>query len=256
MERVVILKVGGSVITEKDKPFTVRTKGIQVVAEAIAEYGKPLVVVHGAGSFGHFLAKKYGLSRKPSNAKPEDVSEIRASVLKLNSIVVDAIQSKGVNLYWLQPYAFYRDERSREKLASLLMKLIEKGVSPLSFGDVIPTEDGFRIISGDEIVRDLASLLKPSRVVFATNVDGIYRNFRTDKKPIQEIFAEEIKALAFRPVKDDVTGGMEGKLDEAVRIARIGIDIIFTNGLKKERLIKALKGKDPDGTLVKGRVVA
>jgi len=256
MERVVILKIGGSVITEKDKPFTARKEGVQTVAEAIAEYGKPLVVVHGAGSFGHFLAKKYGLSRKPSNVKPEAVSEIRASVQKLNSMVVDAIQSKGVGVYWLQPYAFYKDERSREKLAPLLMGLIEKGVSPLSFGDVIPTEDGFRIISGDEIVRDIASLLKPSRVVFATNVDGIYRNFRTDKKPIQEIPAEDIKALAFRPVKDDVTGGMEGKLDEAVRIAEIGIDVIFTNGLKKGRLMKALKGKDPDGTLVKGRVVA
>ena len=256
MERVVILKIGGSVITEKDKPSTARKEGMQTVAEAIAEYGKPLVVVHGAGSFGHFLAKKYGLSRKPSNAKPEGVSEIRASVLKLSSMIVDAIQSKGVSLYWLQPYAFYKDDRSRERLAPLLMKLIEKGVSPLSFGDVIPTEDGFRIISGDEIVRDLASLLKPSRVVFATNVDGIYRNFKTDEKPMQEISAEDIRALACRPVKDDVTGGMEGKLYEAVRIARIGIDVIFTNGLKKGRLMKALKGKDPDGTLVKGKVVA
>ncbi len=256
MERIVILKIGGSVITEKDKPLTPRIEGIQVIAQAIAEYGKPLVIVHGAGSFGHFLAKEHGLSRKPSNAKPEAVSEIRASVLKLNSMVVDAIQSKGVSVHWLQPYVFYKDKRSREKLVPLLMNLIEKGVSPLSFGDVIPTEDGFKIISGDAIVRDIASLLKPSRVVFATNVDGIYRNFATEKKPMQEISAEDIKGLAFRPVRDDVTGGMEGKLGEAVRIAEIGIDVLFTNGLKKERLMKALKGKDPAGTLIKGKVVA
>ncbi|MBM3897462.1 MAG: isopentenyl phosphate kinase family protein [Thaumarchaeota archaeon] len=255
MERVVILKIGGSVITEKGKPFTLRKEGIETVAGAIAEYSKPLVIVHGAGSFGHFIARKYGLSRNPSNAKPEEVSEIRASVLKLNSIVVETIQSKGVSVYWFQPYAFSR-ERNREKLATLLIKLIQKGISPLSFGDVIPTEDGFRIISGDEIVRDLAILLKPSRVVFAMDIDGIYRNFDEDKKPLQEISIKDIEELTFKPVKDDVTGGMEGKLGEAVRIAKAGIDVLFSNGLKKERLMKALKGKDPHGTLVRGRVVA
>ena len=255
MERVVILKIGGSVITEKEKPFTARKEGIRVVVEAIAEYGKPLVIVHGAGSFGHFLAKKYGLSRKPSSAKPEDVSEIRASVLKLNSMVVDTIQSKGVSIYWFQPYTFSK-ENSSEKLAMSFKGLIEKGISPLSFGDVVPTEDGFRIISGDEIVRSLAILLKPSRVVFATDVDGIYRKFGADRKPMQEIYIEDIEELAFKPVKDDVTGGMEGKLGEALRIAKAGVDVLFTNGLKKERLMKALKGKDPDGTLVKGRIVA
>ncbi len=256
MGRTIILKIGGSVITEKDKPLTPRLEGIRSAAEAVAAFGEPLVLVHGAGSFGHFLAKKYGLSRYPSMASPEAVAEIRDSVMKLDSMVIEALRSKGVQVYWLQPFALYNTGGIHEKWKTILTNLIQQGIAPISFGDVIPTSEGFRIISGDEIVRDLAELLHPARVVFATDVDGIYRNYLKDERPIEELSIEEAKRLAVDPVKIDVTGGMKGKLKEAIKIARIGIDVHFTNGLKKEHLIKALKGKDHEGTLVKGKLLA
>lgn len=256
MGRIVILKIGGSVITKKEKPLTARLKGIRSVAEAVAEFGEPLVLVHGAGSFGHFLAKKHGLSRHPSMARPEAVSEIRGSVMKLNSMVIEALRLRGVQAYWFQPFALYNTGGIHEKWKTILTELIQRGISPISFGDVIPTSEGFRIISGDEIVRDLAELLHPARVVFAMDVDGIYRNYRKDEYPIEELSIEEAKHLTVDPVKIDVTGGLEGKLKEAIRIARMGIDAHFTNGLKKEHLIKALKGKDHEGTLVKGKMLA
>ena len=256
MGRIVILKIGGSVITEKDKPLTSRSEGIQSAAEGIAEFGEPLVLVHGAGSFGHFLARKHGLSRHPSLASPAAVSEIRGSVMELNSMVIGALRAKGIQVYWLQPFALYNTEGIHERWKAILTKLIRQGISPISFGDVIPTSEGFRIISGDEIVRDLAELLQPARVVFATDVDGIYRSYRHDKHPIEELSMEEAKLLAVDPVKIDVTGGMKGKLKEAIKIAGMGINVHFTNGLKEEHLIKALKGKDHKGTLLKGKVLA
>lgn len=256
MERgIVILKIGGSLVTHKDKPLTPRRRGIETAAKAISEYGKSLVIVHGAGSFGHFLARRHGLSRRPSKAKPEAVSEIRTAVLKLNSLVVNALQSKQVNTYWVQPLALY-NSRTMEDWRRVFLDLLRAGVSPLTYGDVIPSGNGFRIISGDEIVRDLAKLLKPDRVVFATDVDGIYRNYQKDDHPLKTLSIEEAKSIILNPVRNDVTGGMRGKLDEAIQIASMHIDVHFTNGLTRERLMKALKGNDPQGTLVKGKMVA
>lgn len=50
----VVVKLGGSVITEKDQPETVADDRLAGLAGALADGDiDDLVVVHGAGSFGH-----------------------------------------------------------------------------------------------------------------------------------------------------------------------------------------------------------
>ena len=58
-----VLKIGGSILTDKTFDMTARPAAIQAVAEEIAAYPEDLVLVHGAGSFGHIPAKKYGLQQ-------------------------------------------------------------------------------------------------------------------------------------------------------------------------------------------------
>ena len=98
----------------------------------------------------------------------------------------------------------------------------------------------------------IAKILKPSRVVFATNVDGIYRDLDS-RKLVPELGAREggkaIK-IAVTPIAD-VTGGMQRKITEAFKIASSGIDVMMVNGLYPQRIVEAAQGKPTIGSLVK-----
>ena len=64
-ERVVI-KLGGGLITEKSKLCTPRKEVIKEIALAINELrsnGISMILVHGAGSFGHLKAKSWSLEK-------------------------------------------------------------------------------------------------------------------------------------------------------------------------------------------------
>ena len=51
----------------------------------------------------------------------------------------------------------------------------------------------------------------------------------------------------------DVTGGMARKVEEAAKIAKMGIDVFFVNGNNPERIVKAVKNRKFKGTLFKGK---
>ena len=59
VNNIIILKLGGSVITAKSKPQTLNVRAIKNIAKIISEFDKPIIVVHGAGSFGHYFAKRF-----------------------------------------------------------------------------------------------------------------------------------------------------------------------------------------------------
>ncbi|UCH38405.1 MAG: hypothetical protein JSV76_06030, partial [Candidatus Bathyarchaeota archaeon] len=53
-EKLTLLKLGGSVITNKEKPCTPNHSVIMRLAHEIKRANiTPLVIVHGGGSFGH-----------------------------------------------------------------------------------------------------------------------------------------------------------------------------------------------------------
>ena len=56
-----LIKLGGSVITDKSQYRRFDKDAVSRLCREIAESGKQAVVVHGAGSFGHILAKRYSI---------------------------------------------------------------------------------------------------------------------------------------------------------------------------------------------------
>jgi isopentenyl phosphate kinase len=98
----------------------------------------------------------------------------------------------------------------------------------------------------------LARTLRPSKVIFATNVDGIYRNTQS-KKLISEIGVSGKKLIDFSKVSGaDVTGGMQRKVTEAFKIASYGMDVLIVNGLVPDRIVDATRGTLKVGTVVRG----
>ncbi len=69
MERLLILKLGGSVVTHKDQDYKAHHENIERLSREIAEANQyPLIIVHGGGSFGHPFAKKHDIA---NGFKPE-----------------------------------------------------------------------------------------------------------------------------------------------------------------------------------------
>lgn len=66
-----ILKIGGSILTDKSQELKARPDVILRLAMEISERPEGLVLVHGAGSFGHIPAKRWGLPLSFSCASHE-----------------------------------------------------------------------------------------------------------------------------------------------------------------------------------------
>lgn len=251
---LVIVKLGGSAITQKKKPLTLNRRAISNIARVLESSSLSLALVHGAGSFGHYEAARFGISPDSETKSSEGVSKTRASMAKLNLSIVEILMKHNLYSYPIPPISLYHHGAVKSESKEVLNKIIKMGLIPLTHGDVILGKDGFTVLSGDVIVTDLAKLFRPDRVVFATNVDGIFKLGKTTDKQllIDELDPKSVSDLIFSQVQGDVTGGMRTKLLEAIRIAKIGIDVYFTNGLDGGKLMKALKGEPHAGTLIRG----
>jgi isopentenyl phosphate kinase len=249
--QLALIKLGGSVITFKDRPLAANTEAIDAISRALAQVKMPLVIVHGGGSFGHYWSVKYDMHTKPASYDPHGVAVVHESMVALNQIIVNSMIKAGLNPYGMPPSVF----TTGHKPVSAKVKQVgamAKSVMPVTFGDVIHYgANKYSILSGDALMTILAKALRPSKVIFATNVDGIYKDMAS-KELLQEIRVSGKKSIEFSKVAADVTGGMQRKVTEAFKIASYGMDVLMVNGLKPERIAQAVAGRPDLGTVVKG----
>ncbi|XP_016485028.1 isopentenyl phosphate kinase isoform X2 [Nicotiana tabacum] len=208
------------------------------------------IVVHGAGSFGHFQASKSGV-HKGGLSRPlvkAGFVATRISVTSLNLEIVRALAREGIPSIGMSPFSCGWSTCQRnmtEADISMVIKAIDAGFIPVLHGDaVLDTLQECTILSGDVIIRHLAAELKPEFVVFLTDVLGVY-----DRPPVEPgaVLIREIavredgswsvvkprledtsKPVEFTVAAHDTTGGMVTKITEAAMIAKLGIDVYIT----------------------------
>ncbi len=105
---LVFVKLGGSLITDKTKPYTARPEVIARVAtelhRARMKGGLALLVGHGGGSFPHVSAAQYRIHKGASDARGwEGFARVQADAARLNRMVVDALLEAGEPAVALQP---------------------------------------------------------------------------------------------------------------------------------------------------------
>ena len=245
MASVVLVKLGGSLITDKSVPFSYRSEVVSSLGKEIAASRVRMVIVHGGGSFGHTVAKKYGLSSTRFSPSSEGVSETRAAMYELNIRVCKSLTDSGVRSYVFAPFDLTL--RWRSQAASWLNNLMEAGLVPTTFGDVSSSPEGFRVLSGDTIMYELAKMLKPVRCVFTLNVDWIYEGRAHTLVP--EISPEKMRRMKVES-GDDATGGISLKLRMAAKLASTGTTVSFVSGFRRKEFSKALNGLSFHGTIV------
>jgi isopentenyl phosphate kinase len=213
-----VLKLGGSVVTDKSRPETVDTATLERAATDIATHSDPepnLVVIHGGGSFGHPHAERHGVSTTEGTHDPAAVREIHAAMRVLNTAVVDALADAGVPAVPVAPFAgCHRADDPDTTLtvpADTVATMLGEGFVPVLHGDVVAhAGSGATILSGDELVTALATELDADRVGLCSDVPGV---LDTDGTVIPRIdaFDDAADALGGSDATD-VTGGMAAKV--------------------------------------------
>ena len=258
VSRPALVKLGGSVLTDKARKSTFRrgtTK--RLVAEA-AKAGVPLVLLHGAGSFGHPQAAQAGIGRVPVDDRLRgDVSAVLAAVGRLHADVVALAEEAGLRPVSVPLHLTARGEGDQlvDVPVERIARLLEEGHTPVLSGTLVRDDVlGWRVASADEILQCLAEELAPRLALFVTDVDGVFD--RHPEAPGAELLAtvhgaaqaDQVAAFAEGP-GDDVTGRMRGKLLRAVAVAEL-CPVLVINGTVRGRLLEALKGKRVAATRV------
>jgi isopentenyl phosphate kinase len=166
------LKLGGSLITEKDKPHTARPQVIRRLAGEIAQARRDnpalqLVLGHGSGSFGHVPAQKYGT--RSGVRTPEEWQgfvQVWREASALNRLVVEALAEAGLPAFFLlrQPGGCRWPGLDWD---TPLIRL-QVGLLPVVYGDVVfDTVRGGTILSTEDLFEHLARQLRPTRLLLA-----------------------------------------------------------------------------------------
>ena len=247
---MILIKLGGSIITNKEKPLTLRRNSIDKISKNLRKIQEPIIIVHGGGSFGHYWSVKYDMHTKEKRYDPHGVAIIKNSMVDLNKIILDSLQKNKLNPYCLPPTGFMSGDKPIPKKVKEINEIAKSGFIPVTFGDALwHGNKKTYILSGDKIMSHLAKILKPKLCIFALNEDGLYSDLKS-KKLIPELKNEK---PTFSQNKMDVTGGMTRKVEEATKISKMGLNVFFVNGNKPERIVKAIKNKKFEGTLFRGK---
>lgn len=252
MGGIVVIKWGGGLITHKDQLCTVNPEAIDALAKACSNSTKQLVIVHGAGSFGHLKAKQFRLAegRVDGILQDEAIEEVRSDMFKLNSIVLNSLKKHGISAKAFPPHEWATGTGPNFKGELPIFD----GVTVL-YGDVVnEDENEFGILSGDDIIlRYATELPNVERAVFAIGgVDGILKVPPSQAGPddLIEVWHPELEFVGEHESEIDVTGGIGLKAARGAMISQKGIDVMIVNGEHPERVLGAIEGKSVLGTRI------
>jgi len=252
-----LVKLGGSVITDKTGLKDFKEEQTRRLALEISRSGEDIILIHGAGSFGHVLANRYSLHRgHESDEQIEGLATVLQDVRELNLKVMREFERVGVPCASLPPSSMA--ELDDGKLVDLqtdkFRSYAELGIMPITFGDVcLDRSRGFGICSGDQLMEWLSREFSPHRVIFCADVDGVYTadpNVRDDARLIPEIDENTLGELPRTERCVDVTGSIFGKIESMMSIASHSKECFVINGTVPGRLEAALKGEEVIGSRV------
>jgi isopentenyl phosphate kinase len=260
---LVFLKLGGSLITEKTRPYTPRNEKIedlvsQVAAALQSDPKLRLVLGHGSGSFGHEAASKFDTQHGVSSpAGWQGFAEVWFQASRLNRIVIESLHRAGLPAVTFSPAASVtsRDGKVVSWDVSPIHSALDNGLLPVVHGDVaFDLTLGGTIISTETLFIHLARELKPARILLAGREAGVWADFPSRRLLIEEISPASLPQVLSSlggAAEADVTGGMKSKvLDMLALVDELpGLEALIFSAEPPAMLRRALAGENP-GTLL------
>lgn len=258
---LIFLKLGGSLITEKDKPSkarldVIRRAAVEIAAVRSANPSLRLLLGHGSGSFAHYPAKEHNTRAGVRTSQEWDgFITVWRQAAALNRIVMDALADAGLPALAFPPSAAAsaRDGDLVSWNLDPIRSALQANLLPVVYGDVAFDETrGGTVLSTEDLFVYLAKSLKPGRILLAGDEAGVYSDFGKSRQIVAEITPAtypQIAAGVQGAVAVDVTGGMAGKVEAMLALVQAlpECEIRIFSGLEPGNLEKALNG-DPLGT--------
>jgi isopentenyl phosphate kinase len=251
-KQLIILKVGGSLITDKSTPFTARRKYIASFAKALAAARKAfpdtrILLGNGGGSYAHFPAHEYGL--RSGATTPQNFYGMcltRTSVQTLNTIVCTALTDEKLPAFPIAPSSTFTSHHKRVTNLAMapILQLLERNCIPVVYGDMIlDSGRGTTIFGTEKVMLTYLPTLRQHfahiRVIIMSGADGVLDEH---SRTIAELTADQ--AITVHSEMDhDVTGGIVSKVEAAREAAKLADHVQLISGHPPTALLQALRNE-------------
>jgi len=261
MASLTFLKLGGSLITDKTRPYQPHLDRLAALAAQIAGFLKEqpsarLLLGHGSGSFGHTAASEYGTRLGVQGARGwRGFAEVHHQAALLNGYMMQALREAGLAALSFPPVASVLAQQGKVSVwdTGLLCSTLESGLLPVIYGDTVFDEAlGGTILSTEDLFAHLTPTLQPGRILLAGQEPGVWADF-----PARTRLLEVIPSTGYASLRSalgaaegvDVTGGMLAKADQMMELVQSvpGLKVTIFSALEEGSLQRALLG-EPIGT--------
>jgi len=263
MTELVFIKLGGSLITDKTLPYTVRPEKLTELAAEIKsalarEPNLRIVLGHGSGSFGHFAVKEHFPKLEIHDKKDWiGFNEVWYRASQLNRHVMDTLHDAGIPSIAIQPSASVIAKNGAVEHWELtpLQHALDAGIVPVIFGDMIfDNVKGGTVLSTEVLMFYLAHQLKPSRILLAGLEAAVWADFPARQQRVEKVTRKTYDSIAGKVGGShgaDVTGGMKSKVEEMLRLVEDipQMTVQIFSGEESGNLEKVLLGEQL-GTLI------
>lgn len=262
MKSLFLIKLGGSLITDKSKEFTEKPDVIyrlgQEIKSTLNQPSTNFIIAHGSGSFGHTVAAKYqtkdGLVNDQSK---KGLSLVADAATQINRHVIQNLLKADLKAISFSPLSIFTADQRKvltQNLDSIKFAL-KNNFLPVLYGDVIMDKtQGFCIFSSETTLTQLAISLKDQydeiKIIYAGNTKGVYdENQKTISKLTPQNY-QSFKQSITGSNNTDVTGGMLHKVEESLNLTKWGISTLIISGEINGELSRAILGQPTAGTLI------
>lgn len=262
MKKLLMLKIGGGVITDKKVRYGLKAKVLEQIVREVARAREELketdlIIGNGAGSFAHFSAKKYGTAKGFNDARERlGAGWVRYDAVLLNQIVFEKLLGVGVPAFSFSASSMMQvnNDQVEKIVTGGVEKALEKGLVPLLYGDVmVDASKGATIFSTerifDELAKKLVSKYANVRVIHISSEEGVLVGEKVFSKITNSNY-DQIKEALAGSEGIDVTGGMLHKIEACLGVAKLGIESTIVSGLVRGRVAHALVGDNVVGTKI------
>ena len=254
MKQLVIIKLGGSYITDKAKPFTARRERIMAFAAELAAIWRDtagttdFLLGNGAGSFGHFPAHEYGLREGAHDARQRyGMGVTHTSVVRLNTLVAEVLAEQDLPAFALSPAGLFTcaDRKVATMDLAPVRALLQNGCMPVLHGDtIVDTARGTTIFSTEQALalcaRGLQKQYRRMTFIQIMDVAGVL----DEQGTVIARLGREQQVSVYRSHTHDVTGGIISKVENA-REAAVWADAVYLIGGEPGALQQTLAGRCP-----------
>ncbi len=268
-QKIILIKIGGSLITDKNTPFSLNKRNLGIIANEISYLYQrapfKLLLGHGSGSFGHTVAATYQTQNGVNSSNFEEVlgvALVKEAASRLNQIIIQKLLKLKVPATTIHPDSFLYSEDKHLIMAfwQNLNHLLKMPVLPVVYGDVIFDQKiGATIFSTEQVLAEIGKTLVAQgwqvTIVHCGATKGVYN---TQGKTIPLITPSNFASIASSiggSAGIDVTGGMIHKVKTSLELTKFGITSYITDGVTRGSLRKLLlEGIKTDTTVIEGNL--